>query len=176
MTVQEAIERTKAAQEAYERLKAGKTVVSHAYLRASKRVLQLESEDPNNDDELRMAAAMICFAQRKWLGPSPSPWFAEQISKFLLSPEKDRVSRLEKTVKALENPASPDTRERLLVTYVKIIEDKVRLPYIKEIQDYIRSSFGKNLVPHETMIRRLLKEEGLPLNPRGQPEKSKRQK
>jgi hypothetical protein len=176
MTVQEAIERTKAAQEAYDRLKAGKTVVSRAYLRASRRVLQLESEDPTDNDALRMAALMICFAQRKWLGPSPSPWWGEQISKFLLSPEKDRVSRLEKTVKALEKPAPPDTRERLLVTYVKIIEDKARLPYIREIQDYIRSRFGKSLVPHESMIRRLLKEEGLPLNPRGQPKKSKRQK
>jgi hypothetical protein len=76
-----------------------------------------------------------------------------------------------------------DDVTRVLNAYIQVTLLEGRLPYIKkgqfergEIPQFIASRYGTSLVPHESMTRRILKREGLPLNKRGQPKKSKRQK
>src|SRR5262249_47922498 len=60
-----------------------------------------------------------------------------------------------------------DNLTRVLTAYIWVILRAGGLPYIKkgqfglgELQEYIALRYGTSLVPHESMIRRLLKQEG----------------
>jgi hypothetical protein len=160
-------------------MKALKKDVHEAYVRAHRHLIRLPFK--GTDDDTALLAGVISACQSGWLtlGDSLKVQFNESL--FQLALDDNRRAVLMKKIAAANN-YQPNSRERVLIAYLRVIDREGRLPFVRELRGNVAAQLGRKTdpkkedpaIPDERSIRFILRELQLPLTSTPGPPKKNR--
>src|SRR5439155_8494670 len=161
-------------------MKALEKNVHEAYVRAHRHLIRLAFKGA--DDDTGLLAGVISACQSGWLtlGDGLKAQFSESL--FQLALDDNRRPLLMKTVAAVNNYQA-NSRERVLIAYLRVIDREGRLPFVRELRANVAAQLGRKINPKiqdpaildERSIRFILHELSLPITSKpGAPRKNRK--